>query len=256
MGKGHVTLNLVLSVLWKSRVHRFGATNSTNRCDYEITKEGRISTHNKWDYSTMLVVGIDPSLGNTGVVLLQPTGEFICGVNSKMALKDWAKQPKAIKNEPVEQAQRLNLVGDFVIGTITQLLPIDFAGHVHIGYEHYSFDSTNRPFALGELGGVLKSRLIKLPGKVTLAQVAPTKLKLFATGNGAVGKEPVMAQAKYECEALGKLTKASCTSDVCDAYFLAKFAWYQNCPELVVKHEQFKDQLRRRLELVNLKGKK
>lgn len=114
-------------------------------------------------------------------------------------------------------------------------------------YENYSFESTNRAFSLGELGGVLKVAILNHTSDLTL--VAPRQLKRFATGQGTADKEAVMTQALKEDNYFTQLTKKEFTDDLADAYFLAKMAWYQYNPEAAFKYENNRDDFRRRLEV-------
>ena len=193
-------------------------------------------------------VGVDPSLTNTGVVVLGSAGQVLAVGNAKEALKDWHKLKKEIRKGPAAQIFRLSLIEEYVSEVIEEALATyDSETLINVGYEDYSFDSLNRPYALGELGGALKSALLKRVTGITL--VPPTLLKQFSTGHGQADKNTVIAQAKLENKDLKALGKKHCTDDVCDAYFLAKFAWYKKSPELVVKYETCKDNLRSRLEI-------
>jgi hypothetical protein len=127
------------------------------------------------------------------------------------------------------------------------------ATKVHICYEGYSFDSQNRAFSLGELGGVLKTSLMTIPTRaLCLSLVAPTALKQFAVGQGnCTDKQPIMDQAVMECPGLVEVAKGALSSDMCDAYFLAKMAWYAGFPENAVINEDNKDIFRLRLEVAH-----
>jgi hypothetical protein len=209
----------------------------------------------------MLFVGVDPSLTNTGVVCLDGKGNLVAVGNSKDALQAWRSQSAETRNCPEGQTYRLKLIKDYVITVIShaksKVTDTGFAvfEKTVIYYEDYSFDSLNRAFSLGELGGVLKTELMHMPLWDCNLYLAPPKtVKKFAINRGdCTKKEPIMTRAKDECPALSKVETRSMTSDVCDAYFLAKMAWYRTVPELVIEHETHKDLLRNRLEIV--KGK-
>lgn len=82
--------------------------------------------------------------------------------------------------------------------------------------EFYSLYSTNRPFAIGELGGVLQVTAADLG--VEHIMVPPTLLKRFATGSGAAVKDRVMRDVhrKYGEE-------VDDDDNIADAIALAKF---------------------------------
>jgi len=190
-----------------------------------------------------LFIGVDPSLSNTGLVVLSHTGEVLTVGNTKEVLKAWHRQSKVIRGSTKAQIYRLSIVQEYIMDSLCGYLVNP--GMAHIGYENYSFDSTNRAFSLGELGGVLKTGLLKMPwAGATFTLVPPTSLKQFAVGHGEVGKEAMMAQAALESSSM-----AGQSDDACDAYFLAKLAWYKNAADQVVEHETYKNLLRSRLEI-------
>lgn len=193
-----------------------------------------------------LIIGVDPSLTNTGVVMLNTRGEVLGTIETKNFLKDWHKLDAQDRNSSAGQINRLLLLTQEINRAIGRQIPRGYQGKISVGYEDYSFDSVNRPFSMGELGGVLKCALASLPAWFVHFQlVAPTEVKKFALGRGdCKDKEPVITQAIAEEPAMeGR------SSDICDAYFLAKFAWYCGYPEEVVAHEKNKDNLRMRLEM-------
>lgn len=195
-----------------------------------------------------LIVGVDPSLTNTGVILLNTHGDVVHSIETRYVLKDWHKLSSKDRNSPAGQINRLYLISRTIEYEIQGVLPHKYYGMISVGYEDYSFDSLNRAFSLGELGGVLKCTLANLPARfVDFIMVSPMEVKKFALGRGdCKEKEPVMSQAALEEPCL-----AETTSDLCDAYFLAKFAWYSNCPAQVMKFEKDgnKNNLRLRLEM-------
>ncbi len=186
----------------------------------------------------MYFVGVDPSITNTGLVVLDSSGS-LCGCVNGRAYDDK-------RLEPIRRYDR--------IATWLSLYMEDCmeppASEYCIGYEDYSYGSVHRGFSLAEFGGVLKLRLHGSE-QSSLMLIAPSSNKLFATGHGHATKEEVMAQAGRECQELYKLPKKELTSDICDAYFLAKAAWYANAPaEAVLRNETNRAMLRGRLEMV------
>lgn len=187
-----------------------------------------------------LFAGIDPAIGNTGIVVLNQAGEIVKVFNSKF------RKVRTRKDVAYHYLLRLDEIAGFVIAGIEACMP-DTDTRVYIGYEDYSLGSENRAFTTGELGGVLRLCLVKRFGHLHL--VEPTVLKKFATGHGQAGKDQMMRRARIESPAIAKLSNRQQTSDVCDAYHLAKYVWYRCAPECVVRHETKRDMLRMRLEL-------
>jgi len=184
-------------------------------------------------------LGIDPALGNTAGVLINNRGDIRHYFNSKY--RDTKSKPKSDGYE----IKRLIEIGHFVRAELSQVLSGTYK--LSVCYENYSFESTNRSFSLGELGGVLKTTLFEFTGDVNL--VEPKRLKKFATWKGNASKDSMMAQALLEAPYLAIIPKKEFTDDVADAYFLAKYAWYMSNPESAIANESFTDYLRRRIEV-------
>lgn len=177
----------------------------------------------------MLYVGVDPSITNTGMVLLDEVGKPVKWYNGNL--------PNAKNREPIH---RYSMICHGLCAT----LPWDAPEFV-VGYEDYSFGSTHRAFALAEFGGILKYSLLNAGAKM-INLFAPMWNKKFATGDGTADKQRMIAKAIEECPEF-----AGETSDVCDAYFLAKAAWYATAPEdIVIENETNKSLLRPRMEMV------
>lgn len=148
-----------------------------------------------------MYVGIDPSLTNTAV----------CVINENECVS--YVQSKDLKLKSTMPFHRLREIVNMVLTA----LPSD--GDIHVCYEDYSYGSTGKVFQLGELGGVLKLALYDVATTLTL--IPPKVLKKFATLDGSCSKEDIQIKAAQECPLLlGE------SDDVCDAYFLAKFALF------------------------------
>lgn len=185
-------------------------------------------------------VGIDPSITNTGGVVLDAEGKLVHCFNTK-------HRPSTDKAKGIYAGLlRYQEITDYVISNIELCLP-NKSGLPIICYENYSYDSQNLAFTIGELGGVLKLGLVKSFGNIIL--IEPKKLKKFATGSGSSGKKSVVNKACEESDELMGLGKKQMTDDVCDAYFLAKFAWYIAQPKLAAKFDLNNDLLRERLSM-------
>jgi Holliday junction resolvasome RuvABC endonuclease subunit len=176
----------------------------------------------------MKYVGVDPSITNTGVVVLDDKGlvQTVANTNSiKTRQDDYLK---------------LRDIADYVVNTIAMAVSMPDTATIY--YEDYSYNSVNRTYRMGELGGVLRSELIMHFGSINL--IAPRQLKKFATNNGAADKELMIYMAKRESEFIRNLPKVS--SDICDAYYLAMFGYYVNNFNKVVNPTL----LRQRMEVV------
>lgn len=155
----------------------------------------------------MLVVGIDPSLTNTGVVILDDKGEL-----KSQKLFHSKPQPNRIKRID-------KLLGDvfcFIIDNINHHAPILF------GLEGYSYGSQHFAHQLGELGGILRYKLY-ISNWYNTVEYAPTMVKKFTTGKGNAKKDLILLNVfkKYGYE--------TDSPDIADAYAIAKLrlAHYQ-----------------------------
>lgn len=177
---------------------------------------------------TPYFIGVDSSLANTAVCVLSKDGQLVLTAQSN-TLGLSSKQPY----------DRLIRLEQF-ISDILKKYPGSF-----VGYEDYSFGSTHRAFALGELGGLLKTRIYTYAAEMVV--VPPTVLKQFGAGHGAADKKRMIDAACEECPEL--LNAAKVTDDICDAYFLAKFALFTCEPKSAVRIGG--GNLRSRLEVVS-----
>ena len=170
--------------------------------------------------------GIDPSISNTGLVILDSKMNVVHQINGKIT----SKSNYDIENYINQAKYIVSFLADKNISAI--------------GYENYSFNSTHRAYSLAEYNGILKSEILRVCNKNTTL-ISPMQLKKFATGNGHADKNIVMQKAKEECPLFDKST----SSDICDAYFLAKYAFYKNNQQLAVTLENGNSLLRTRLEI-------
>jgi len=188
-----------------------------------------------------LFAGIDPALGNTGVVILDEQGQMIEHLNSR----DIVKKPKKASDTPdYYSILRMEMITECVTWLFTKQ---GKDARIFCSCEDYSHDSTHRVFTMAEFNGVLRLGIVKAVGHLHL--IAPSTLKKFGANHGHATKEQMVAQAKEESAAIAKLSKKQLTSDICDAYFLAKHAWYRYAPHAAAKHETNRQWLRARLEL-------
>jgi Holliday junction resolvasome RuvABC endonuclease subunit len=188
-----------------------------------------------------MFIGIDPSISNTGVVVIGNDGNVTTIKNSKHLLKN------INKNVPYYELFRYRYITDSIIKTLKTALKQGNACDCLLTYEAYSYNSTNLPFTIGEFNGILKLRLVEEFSNITL--IEPTKLKKFATGTGNATKQSIITQAKIESGYVNKLQNRELTDDVCDAFFLAKIAMYIGNPNLAVQIDNKHPLLRERLKI-------
>lgn len=183
-----------------------------------------------------LYLGVDPSITNTGVVLLNAEGSLVLAYDGKTAK---SKTPGGV--EGLDNAFRFKAQVDGIVRALKKRMTGE---SLVIGFEDYAYSATHQAFSLGEYGGVLKSALAELGTKygAVLHLLAPTHVKRFGAGNGMATKEEMMSVAAAECPQL-----AGASSDVCDAYFMAKIALYRTAPELAVRLDMGNKLLRHRL---------
>jgi len=205
--------------------------------------------------SLTLFVGIDPSVANTGLCILgePPLRDRYIEVGQVMKLSCSKDKPHSIlRYTDIAQTVALEIFESmFTINAVWEEAnpdsealgkPVD----IIIGYEDYSYGSVNKPYTLGELGGVLKTKLLLTFQSVNMVMVPPTKLKLFATGNGGATKGMMGKQFRTE---VGKVVDGVTPSNDCiDAYYLAQYAKYALYPNMVVNDvATYRQMLRHRL---------
>ena len=193
----------------------------------------------------MLFVGIDPSIKNTGICVLNKRGQVL----EVRQTKELNLKSNKFKSKLVYQYARLHHIAEFVLGVIAEHHK-DKSSSVTIGYEDYSYSSINKAFTTGELGGVLRSAI--LMAGYTVFLVPPKRLKKFATNSGNASKERMVSSAYDEAVELRVLCgedKASLPDDVADAYYLAKMAWYLGVREQAATYDRKNKFLRERFEI-------
>lgn len=149
----------------------------------------------------MYYLGIDQSLTSPGFVLVEP------GPNYPVR-----RMHLATKN--LRGGERLEAIYCFLEQHfLTNYHPIVLAA-----IEGYSIESQNRPFDLGEVGGII--RLCLTRWKIKYLVVSPLALKKFVTGKGnAAADKEAMRRAVNK-----KWGVDFDQNDECDAYGLARVA--------------------------------
>lgn len=206
--------------------------------DKRDNPEDPVREKNQEESIEPMFVGVDPSISNTGVVVLDSKGEVRGSFNSKHR-KDKTKKSTA-HQDLIRYEEIASFVAESVKASCGDVRPI-------IAYENYSFNSINYSFTLGELGGVLKLRLIQEFENLVL--VEPLRVKKFATGLTGADKDKMITAAKQETVHFETLSRKAMTSDICDAYFLAKIAWYIGDPKSAAARDAGKNHVRTRLTL-------
>lgn len=176
------------------------------------------------------VAGVDPSITNTGVVVLDAdNGRLLCAFDGRKGCAGLKT-----KNDIARYVAQTKFIGAWLSEYEIR----------KVAYEDYSFGSTHRAYSLAEFGGILKARLNELcMDGITL--VAPTQNKKFACGDYLASKVKMRESALAECSELG----GSPSFDICDAYFLALFAWYRENPKAAARLHSGNRHLRMRLEM-------
>jgi Holliday junction resolvasome RuvABC endonuclease subunit len=161
---------------------------------------------------TTYYVGIDPSIQNTGLVILRDNCRLYGWYESSTLVNKKLLQHKILRYSEIAHSVLHPLFGVIDIDSLV------------VCYEDYSFDSTNKAYSLGELGGILKSYLFRglasIPIKLYL--VPPTTLKLFATEYGGATKEMMQEAFIGDLNAPNEVP----SNDIIDAYYLAEMACY------------------------------
>ena len=147
----------------------------------------------------MIYVGIDPSLTSPGFAVLNEDGS-----------------PRGVFNlatRDLRGGERLAAIYDFAMSLFPMSGEI-LKGHAVI--EGYAINAQNRPFDLGEAGGIL--RLVLAQNRIPYTVVPPALVKKFVTGSGQATKEQVQLCTKrnwgfsFEQE------------DQCDAFVMGRIA--------------------------------
>lgn len=146
----------------------------------------------------MNILGFDPSLTSSGYCYKDPRGELRTG---------------RVRSKKLKGVERLS----FIRGAMLSILREHYIDL--IAYEGYAMGfggkrNPGRVFDIGELGGVL--RLVAYDAGLDMLMVAPTSLKMFATGHGDADKPAILAAVR---DNWGYDTKYD---DEADAYVLYK----------------------------------
>jgi Holliday junction resolvasome RuvABC endonuclease subunit len=145
----------------------------------------------------MSFLGVDQSLNGTGLCLVGPSGDVVSLSTVNPGDLVGGKRLVAIKNALIAVCRSVDW-------------KLDFAA-----IEGYSMGSVNRPFDLGEVGGII--RLILTDNGIPYEIVPPVIVKMFATGTTGAPKEAMEAAAK-------KLGALPGNDNEADAFFLARLA--------------------------------
>lgn len=122
-----------------------------------------------------MIVGIDPSLSNTYV---------FAGDGRITSHRGFSSKPAGSMVGP-----RMRRYEDQVAQVVGWLEALDSVDAIYL--EGYSHNSKFQTHALGEYGGILRWNLLDCCDRIY--EVAPSKLKLFATGKGNASKDQVVA---------------------------------------------------------------
>lgn len=172
-----------------------------------------------------LVVGIDPSLTSTGVVV----------INDGVVIEQRAIVSKPPKEKtPTTEAERLMKIRDEIRTSTMTLAKPDL-----VLVEGLAFTARNTS-ALVQLAGLnYFIREVLMKGKIPFVIVSPTSLKKFATGKGTADKNIVMM------EVYKRWNFSPENSDVSDAFVLAQMG-------LALCREPSQPLIKAQIEVINL----
>jgi len=154
----------------------------------------------------MLIIGIDPSLTSTGIVVLR---------DGKVELAVTTKNKPALGT-----IDRVRLIYERIVCVAESLTDGEkWQAPDLIVIEGFSYGSKGRSvFDIAYLGWRIREELERLRTEdgIPWLEVAPTQLKKFATGKGTANKEIILQQVykrwKYETD----------NNNIADAFVLAK----------------------------------
>jgi Holliday junction resolvasome RuvABC endonuclease subunit len=121
-----------------------------------------------------MYIGIDQSLRSPGFSVVNAEGQVLHVSN--------------LTTGKLRSAERLAYIRDR-LEVILKLHSPQLAS-----LEGYSMESINRPFDLGEVGGIV--RLTLFDHKIPFLIIPPTQLKKFVSGNGQASKELMISAVK------------------------------------------------------------
>lgn len=154
------------------------------------------------------VLGVDPSVTGTGIVVLNDLGELVVMERFPSDSKHWAStvHGRILRYDAIAACIKDVLIAKDVVPTVSCI-------------EGYSLGSNKAQHsAIIECGFVLRMMLVNLT-KTHVLEVTPTSLKKFCTGRGdAKGKAPVASALTHRYNVLFS------TDDEADAYGLARLA--------------------------------
>lgn len=181
----------------------------------------------------MVIAGIDYSITTPAVCIYNSSTKSKFNYKScnhfflsNLAKYDWFQDENlfAQNHGPWKcEIERYSFITEWVCNLLEQ-------HHVdHVYLEGYSMGSKGKVFNIAENTGIMKYKLWK--GEFPIEVVAPTTIKLFATGKGNSNKDSMYQAFKKENPKVhlrSKLTpKAgkiiSPVSDIVDAYFICKY---------------------------------
>lgn len=139
-----------------------------------------------------IVMGIDPSLTSTGVVVLE---------NGNLILHETLE----VKEKGIARLLTLQNILQNKLQLFSPSLVV---------VEGYAFARSNQAHQMGELGGMI--RMLLTQKQVPWLEVAPSQAKKFATGKGNAAKELILMNV------LKRWGVEFDSSDEADAFVLAK----------------------------------
>lgn len=168
-----------------------------------------------------LILGIDPSLNGTGIVIMKNYKVIDFYFFSQVIKTVNNSNGHGILNKETGMA-RLNAIYEF-FSDLLKKYDFDYAG-----IEDYSYGSkSNSTFQIGGIGELL--RLLLFRNFIPFRDLEPSKVKKFATGHGNAEKSEMVLQAYKDGFDVSKYGKNG--EDLADAYWIAKMV----STELILK---------------------
>lgn len=177
----------------------------------------------------MVVAGVDYSL--TSPAICVHSGEewsysnckFYYMVQNEKKITEAENYHCSVYPEWSEDCERFNNLAEWSLHRISS------AGCSRVAIEGYAFGAVGRVFQIAENAGLLKYKLWENGIEYTVP--APTEIKKFATGKGNANKDLMLEAYKEETgvdirEKLDIIKGYNPISDIVDAYYIAKFGFY------------------------------
>lgn len=166
------------------------------------------------------ILGIDPSINGTGLVVLGQRGEVIYSEKLLYRSRKIPVYEVIKKNGAFDKADEIEICHNDLKGFIASERIGKIIDHFKVTVvvmENYAFGTqAGRVFNIGEFVGALKVSMIR--GGIDFTLIPPNSMKLYITGIGNAKKEVILANL------IKKYNINFDDEDLNDAYALARMA--------------------------------